>query len=185
MNTSTTWELPAYAGHWLSDEDVTAVTDWLQANGARRASFNQPIVVANGVIRFGQDHSDSTVRARHRDVRQCDVPLRTEPPNVTRPNVEPRVLLDLVSLFEQHEWSAGFGNQGGVCVDCSPIVVRDGKVYCRVNDVMPWPCPPVRAAMNAANVPIPGPSEPTPRMLGDCLDPAAQARAFAHLDGER
>lgn len=180
-----TWRLPAYAAHWLPDDDLTAVTDWFAANQVRRASFDRPVLVERGVIRFGQDHSDSTVRARNRVIVTREVPLRTAPPAVFQPDVDEQVLDELAALFQRHEWSAGFGNQGGVCVDCSPILVREGKVYCHVDDVMPWPCPPVRAAMNAAGVPVPGPPAPTPRVLGDCLDPAAQAKAFAHLEGSR
>lgn len=170
------WKLDAYAGHWLNDDDLTAVTDWMADNGLDRVTAQRPVVVAGGRITYGQDRSPVTIRAAHRDIVTVSAPLLTVPPAVWQPDCGDAALSELHEVFVRHEWSAGFG---GVCVDCSRIQVDEaGRVWCHRDDAVPWPCQPVLDALDAAGIPLPG-QQFTPRMLGDCLDPEDNKRAFA------
>jgi hypothetical protein len=176
--TRITWRLDAYAGHWLSTGDLTAVTDWMTANRLRRATAERPVTVANGVIVYGQDWSLSHIRARDRTIITVTVPLRTAPPDVWQPDCGPAELAELLEVFRWHEWTSGFG---GSCVDCSRTRREDdGRLWCYRDDAAPWPCPPVREALAKAGMPVPPVviEQRSPRVLGDCLDPAANARAF-------
>ncbi|MFG1913079.1 hypothetical protein [Kribbella sp. NPDC048928] len=171
------WRLDAYAGHWLTATDLTAVTEWMADNHLERATAQRPVIVECGRITYGQDRSDLTVRAQHRDIATVTVPLLTAPPAIVPPLCEPAHLAVLHAVLAQHEWSSGFG---GVCVDCSRTqTAANGQIWCHRDDVEPWPCPPVRTALREAKIPVPGPAEaPLPRVLGDCLSPAHNARAF-------
>ena len=170
-----TWRLEAYAAHWLTDEELSAVIEWMAANGLDRATAQHPVVAANGEITYGQDRSDVTVRAADRDIVTVTVPLRTEAPVVRRPNLSEAALADLQAVFAEHEWSAGFG---GVCVDCSDFWTgEDGRVWCRRDGAVPWPCPPVQNALGDAGLLW------QPRILGDTLDPDDNATLFAGIPG--
>lgn len=39
------WRLDAYAGHWLTNEELTAITDWMADNQLHRATAERPVVV--------------------------------------------------------------------------------------------------------------------------------------------
>ncbi|UKD50895.1 hypothetical protein L3Q65_00960 (plasmid) [Amycolatopsis sp. FU40] len=172
------WNLPACAPHWLSDTELAAVTAWMADNHLDRATAQTPIEVADGKITYGQDRSPDTVRAAHRDIVAVTVPLRTPPPEVAQPRCSPAVLAKLQAVFDDHEWSAGYG---GVCVDCSETYADAGQLRCRRDDAVAWPCPPVRAALAAAGLAV-APGTPD-RILGDCLDPADNARAGLAVPG--
>jgi hypothetical protein len=173
-----TWRLNAYAGHWLTDDDLTAVTDWMADNQLDRVTAQHPVTVSHGQITYGQDRSPSTVRAAHRDIVTVTAPLLTVPPVVWQPDCDESAMAQLRKVFDEHEWSAGFG---GVCVDCSRIAVDEtGRVWCHRDDAARWPCSAVRDALAEADIPVPG-EEFTPRVLGDCLDPDDNARAFAEV----
>lgn len=175
VRTDVAWRLDAYAGHWLTDDELTAVTDWMAANGLDRATAERPVVVEHGTVTYGQDRSLSHVRSPHRDIVAVTMPLRTAPPTVQQPTCAPEVLAELQETFRHHEWSAGFG---GVCVDCSEIQVDEsGRVWCRRDDAVQWPCPPVWRAMYAAGMPVP-PLAGHQVILGSTLDPADNARVF-------
>jgi hypothetical protein len=171
---SVSWQLLPYAGHWLPDADLGAVTEWMRDNRLVRATAQRPVVVEHGQVTYGRDDSPATVRAAQRVIVTATVPLRTAPPAVWCPDIDETGLAALTEVFAAHEWSAGFD---GVCVDCSAIQIGpDGRVYCHVDDAVAWPCPPVRDVMAAVGVPVPG--ERPPRILGDCLDPDDNARLF-------
>lgn len=168
-----TWQLPAYAGHWLSADDLSAVVAWMADNDLEDATAQAPLEVVDGRITYGQDRSPDTVRAAHRKIATVTVPLRTPPPTIAKPPCSTAELAKLQAVLAHHEWSAGFD---GVCVDCSATQFdAHGRVYCHRDDVVTWPCPPVRAALATAGFHVPaGPAE---RILGDCLDPVDNARA--------
>lgn len=172
-----TWRLDAYAGHWLTDADLHAVTAWMRENGLDGATTERPVVVADGLITYGQDRSGPTVRAPHRDIVMMTVQQRTAPPNIQQPECSPDQMAALQAVFATHEWSSGFD---GVCVSCSSIRVDDtGRIWCRRDDAVAWPCPPVRQALVTAGCPLPLRADDSSGLLfGDCLDPADNARAF-------
>jgi hypothetical protein len=168
-----TWRLPAHAAHWLPDEDLSAVTAWMADNNLDRATAQAPVEVADGQITYGGDRSPSTVRAAHREIVTVTVPLRTLPPAIAEPSCSAVELAALQEVFLAHEWSAGFD---GVCVDCSRIRLDEsGRAWCHRDDAVAWPCPPVRAALVRAGFGVP--AGQAGRILGDCLDPADNARA--------
>lgn len=172
--TAIAWRLPAYAGHWLPEEQLTAVTDWMADNGLDGATAQREVVVAGGQVTFGQDRSPSTVRCADREIVLVTVPLRTPPPAVWQPDLDEQAMATLRAVFDQHEWSAGFG---GVCVECSNVQVDEaGRVWCHRDEAAAWPCPPVRDALAEAGIPVPG--ERPLRILGDCLDPGDNERLF-------
>jgi hypothetical protein len=175
---SVTWRLNAYAAHWLSDDDLAAVTEWMADNNLDLATAEHPVVVQGGTITYGRDRSDSTVRSPHRDIVTATVPLRTVPPTVWRPDCTAAEMAALHKLFADHEWSEGFG---GSCVDCSVTSVGDdGRIWCHRGDVVQWPCPPVRALLIkiGASVPPATDGHQSLRILGDCLDPDDNAKVF-------
>lgn len=171
------WRLPAYGGHLLIDDELYAVTDWMRDNELFRCTAQHPVVVRDGQITYGLDTSPPTVRAAQREITEATVPLRTAPPAISLPDAPPEALAALVELFTAHEWSSAFD---GSCVTCSPVEERDGWLYGHRATVALWPCPPVRDALEAVGVHVPPrpASKATPRILGDCLDPADNAHAF-------
>ena len=181
---SMTWRLDAHAGHWLTDDELTAVTDWMADHQLDRVTAQRPLVVEHGTITYGQDRSDVTVRAAHREIVTTTVPLRTAPPKVWQPDCAAAVMAELQETFDRHEWSSGFG---GVCVTCSHVRIgEDGRVWCHRDAAAPWPCPPIREVLHKAAIPVPAAaagSEPR-RILGDCLSPAANATVFGHHAGD-
>lgn len=172
------WRLDTYAGHWLPIDDLTAVNEWMRENHLRRATAEQPVTVEGGMITYGQDRSPGHVRAVDREIVTVTAPLRTAPPKVWQPTCSVEDLAALNEVFAQHEWSSGFD---GVCVDCSGIQVDEqGRILCRREDACPWPCPPVAEALRKAGMlSDPAADQALPRrVLGDCLDPVENARAF-------
>jgi hypothetical protein len=140
---SITWQLDAYAGHWLANDELTAIADWMADNHLTRATAERPVIVKNGTITYGQDRSPSTVRAPHRDIVTITVLLRTAPPKVWQPDCGPAAMAQLHEAFRRHEWSSGFG---GVCVDCSQTRIT-GMTSCRGParpSKKPWPRPEYR-----------------------------------------
>ncbi|MFE5565930.1 hypothetical protein ACFQ68_13170 [Amycolatopsis japonica] len=172
--TAIAWRLEAYAGDWLSSEELAAVVEWMADNGLVRATAQHPVVVAAGRVTYGKDLSDSTVRAARREIVTTTVLLRSAPPTVTQPACPPEEMAALQRVLRDHEWSAGFG---GVCVDCSVTTLgADGQIRCHRDDAMAWPCGPVRDALAAAGLPAPGHTEQQPKLVfGDFLDPAIHA----------
>ncbi|QXV63565.1 hypothetical protein [Amycolatopsis sp. TNS106] len=170
------WQLEAYAGHWLPLDELSAVTSWMEDNRLVRATAQHPVVVVAGWITYGKDLSDAIVRAPQREIVTTTVPLRSAPPVVTRPACSPEAMAALQQAFRDHEWSAGFG---GVCVDCSDTTLGDdGQIRCHRDNVVAWPCGPVRDAFALAGLPIPNDAGRQPRLaLGDFLDPAVHAEA--------
>lgn len=176
-----TWRLDAYAGHWLTDSELAAVTEWMAENDLDRATAERPVLVENGTVTYGQDRSGATVRAPHREIVTTTKPLRTAPPQVRQLDCTPPARAALESVFSHHEWSCGFG---GVCVTCSRITTDEaGRVWCHQDDAVTWPCRPVWEAMLAAGCPVPTPpdDEFPGVVFGDCLDPEVSARAFAGI----
>jgi hypothetical protein len=175
--TQITWRLDAYAGHWLPQADFDTVIDWMRANRLRRHTAERPVVVEHGQITYGQDRSDATVLPP-RDIVEVTTTLLTTPPTVWQPTCTAEALSTVTAVFDEHVWSIGDGN--GACVTCSDTHRgADGRLYSRSDRVAAWPCPPVLCVLVDHGFPIP--NEPAPRVLGDCLDAAANARAFAHL----
>lgn len=171
--TAVTWRLPVHAAHWLSDEDLSAVTAWMDDNGMDGATAQAPVEVANGQITYGQDRSPGTVRAAQREIVTVTVALRTPPPAIPEPACSPAELAALQAVLADHEWSAGFD---GVCVDCSTTEIDElGRIRCHCDDAVAWPCPPARAALVRAGFGVP--AGQTGWILGDCLDLADNARA--------
>jgi hypothetical protein len=178
---STTWHLPVYAGLWLSDDDLTAVTDWMDANGLARATADRPVIVDDaGQITYGQDRSGPNARRPHRDIVMRTLPLRSEPPQIWLPAA--RALPALEKVLDTHEWTTGFG---GACVDCSYTTTSaTGQIMCRREDVVLWPCPPVRSALIEAGIPVPPPvpGQDSLLVLGDGLDRRVHAHVFGDTD---
>src|SRR3979490_652543 len=56
------WHLNAYAGHWLTLDELTVVTDWMTANHLDRVTAERPITVTGDTITYGQDRSPVYVR---------------------------------------------------------------------------------------------------------------------------
>ena len=175
--TAIEWSLDALAAHWLADDELTAVTDWMTENDLGRATADHPVVVESGMITFGQDRSADYVRGQHRNIVTITLPLRTPPPAVRQPTCDPASLAELQSVLRAHEWSSGFG---GICVDCSqPRADEHGRLWCHRHDTAPWPCPTVWEALYRAGMPVPSAtSHDTPCVLGDLLDHKDNARAF-------
>jgi hypothetical protein len=169
------WTLPPYAAHFLSDDNLFAVTKWMTDNNMVRATTQHLVTVNNNVITYGRDDSPPAVRAAQRDIVTVTRPMLTPPPPVQLPDLQPDELDALIEVFTKHEWSAGFG---GVCVDCSRIEICDGNLWCRRDDAASWPCETVREAMRKAGLSVPGEPDRPIRILGDCLSERDNERVF-------
>lgn len=171
------WHLDAWAPVWMSDDDLFAVTDWMRDNDLDRSIAARPVDVRGGQITYGKNLSGPTVRIAVADIRTTTVPLLTAPPNVWQPTCDAAALRRGQDVIARHEWTSGFD---GSCVDCSTTWTdRNGRIMCRREDAVSYPCPPVRRALADAGLPVPPPPADQPiRFLGDCLDPIANAMAF-------
>jgi hypothetical protein len=172
-----TWRLDAYAPHWLPLSDLHAVTQWMDTNGVEDPTAAHPVVVEDGTIRFEQDRCPDHVPTARRRTTTVTLPLLTVPPEVYQPTCGEAAVKVLTAVFEEHEWSAGFG---GVCVTCSDTWVDGRRILCHRDGTVPWPCMPIREAMAKAGVPLdpPVPNGPPMLVFGDTLSPEKNAIAF-------
>ena len=175
--TEIVWHLDTFAGMWLPDADLSAVAAWMDENGMDRCTAARPVDVRDGQVTYGVDRDGPNTRGPDRDIRTATVPLRTPPPQVWQPSCSAEALQRAQDVIAQHEWSLTYG---GSCVDCS-ITWTDsqGRIKGRREDVVTYPCPPVRRALAEAGLPVPPPDDAQSlRMFGDTLDPVTNALAF-------
>ncbi|MFB4306922.1 hypothetical protein [Actinomadura sp. GTD37] len=152
--TGTPWRFHAYEPYWIPRHDWETHLDWILANNIGDASTRHDITVTGDTItytRAGDDHQFT----------EATVPLTT-PPTIARPDI-PHLPELQASLAEHHRASApgpllvlgstltadasALAPGAAICATCtgSPTIQRE-------TNLVAWPCTPVKAAADLAEV---------------------------------
>lgn len=149
------WRVNAYEPDWMPADDFTAVCDWLRDNHAlhlANADHDLTVVDVDG-------HRE--IHGHAKNGTPTSVPLVTEPPQITRPQVPH--LEQLQAVLAKHcradlpagpltvfgdclaEEAADLRPGGYCCYDCTRATPAEAQYVA-------WPCKPVREAAALSGV---------------------------------